>query len=287
MRRTSLLATAALLTLPLVAGAALAQSTPQGNDPTLGEMRRERMTPGLPAVPQQNRSASQADVAAPIDRAPAQWVRQAQREMRANRYGVANELLERAETRLLSRSTLASEAGTPIQDPAIAHLSAARSAMIEKDKVAAQQATSAALATLDGGSAMRGGMADDMSQGSSSVNMAPRRGRQGSTYQREIPDLSLGEAPPIILAQSGSGDSGGLGGSSPGSPGTGSIGSTPQVLPPTVTQPGQGAASGMAPSSSVGAPLPGTTPGARVNQRDNTAVMPGSQPGTSGQPARR
>lgn len=265
MRRLSLLATAAtLLSLP-----AFAQSAYRSPDPAIQEMQREQTSPRMPYVPQQNRLRDQAD-AEGMQR-PAQWVRQARQAVASGRLGQANELVERAETRILTRSTLASQAGAPMQDPALTRLSAAREALARQDRAGARHALDGALAVMTGSEVQSMGDADE-----TETPVRPMRRHYMRDGNRSALDA------PIVLAQGGGGgsgstQSGGLGDSSPGSPGAGQIGSTPSVLPGTAVQPGQGTASPGMHNREVGAPLPGTSPNDPVNQRGNTGVSPGSR----------
>jgi len=161
LRTATLLAAtvmAAMLSLPAFGQTARTLHGTGRPDGTVMEMQQERRTPGIPAVPRQNRSAAEADTVAPADRVPAQWIRQAQHQLRANRYGLANELLERAETRLLSRVSLATEAGIPLASDAVRHLAAARAALLANDLETARSATAMALAAVGGAP-----MADDIS----------------------------------------------------------------------------------------------------------------------------
>ena len=63
-----------------------------------------------------------------------EWLKQAQDALRAGQFGEANEYLERATTRLLSRSTDPSRAGEPMQDNRLAHIVDARQALYRRDR---------------------------------------------------------------------------------------------------------------------------------------------------------
>jgi hypothetical protein len=130
MRRITLLATTAtLLSLPV-----FAQTMPRAADPAVQEMQRERMSPRTPSVPQQNRLRDQAD-AEGVQR-PMRWVREAREAVNAGRLGQANELIERAETRILTRGTYTAQADMPMQDPTLTRLNAARAAIQRQDPAA-------------------------------------------------------------------------------------------------------------------------------------------------------
>jgi hypothetical protein len=108
------LATVALAT-PALAQTTPARATPlSGRDGAITEMQR----PG-PAVPQQNRAGATADAIGETHSGSTEFLKQAQAALRIGNLGVANELLERAATRMLSRSTVATEAGVSAS-PAIA-----------------------------------------------------------------------------------------------------------------------------------------------------------------------
>lgn len=128
-------------TLPALA--ALMLSVPalaQPADPALREMRRERGNPTVPAVPAQNRNAAEADADG------VQTARGLLTEARAalirRSAGRAIEALERAETRLLTNSVVASEAARPQGGAALSLIGQAR-------RLAGQGDTRSALAALD------------------------------------------------------------------------------------------------------------------------------------------
>lgn len=114
-------------------------------DRAIQEMQREQANPGgTPWVPQQNRDAADAD-ALSMDDAAAQ-LRAAITSLRAKRTGQANEFLERAESRLLTRSTLPSRADDPVRGGPVGRIAAARQALMRND---ARTATSEIEAALD------------------------------------------------------------------------------------------------------------------------------------------
>ena len=74
----------------------------------------------------------------------------ADRALAANRTGAAQEALERAETRLLSRSTDPSMAGMPDGSAAVQAIGSARRALAARDVPAARSAINAAMSGLGG-----------------------------------------------------------------------------------------------------------------------------------------
>lgn len=133
MRKSTWL-TAAFGTV-LLATPALAQmqqySTP-GRSDSLTEMERQRRNPGPPSVPMQNRDGAIAD---DMDaRGVQEWLMQAKAAIGRGQLGQANEFLERAETRLLSRSTDPAMAGSPASGPRVASISGAREALRNRDR---------------------------------------------------------------------------------------------------------------------------------------------------------
>jgi hypothetical protein len=299
MLRAQLLSAAAL-GAALIASPALAQR----DNGAIEEMRREQANPGSAWVPQQRRAAAEADAMGRQD--ASRWLTEAEQALRRGRLGEANELLERAETRLLTRSTLASMADRPMQDPVVDRIAEARRALTARDR-------SGALSAIGGAQTALAGMPrDDMATGSG-AGMAPAqgggswggaiqdRGTAGSTMSRAVaigPTPSDRRAMGSTLAQGGGGGgmgegSGGLQGSTPGSPGVGMQGSTPSVRRETPQQPGQtsavpganvpgGAGAGSALGAGpTGAPSPGSGGiGVGTDQRGRTLTptTPGASP---------
>jgi hypothetical protein len=151
-----------LLALLLIPGAALAhhgERHPPANavaqaaprpDPAIQELQRQRANPDVPpGVQAQRRDAEDADQAG-IEDALGQ-VRAARTALRARRAGQANEFLERAESRLLTRSTVVNRAGVPVQSGPVAHISAARAALVRNDQAAAAAEIDRAIAMLERG----------------------------------------------------------------------------------------------------------------------------------------
>ena len=77
---------------------------------------------------------------------PQALLQAAQRALASNRTGAAQEALERAETRVLTRSTDPSAAGTPDSGSMVQSIGAARRALAARDIPGARAAISAALA---------------------------------------------------------------------------------------------------------------------------------------------
>jgi len=104
------------------------------------------IAPHLPS-PEQGRNAS-----------PEAYLRDAQHALARHQTGLAQQSLEMAETRLLDRSTLPSEANVPDQSPEIRHVSAALTALGHHDMAGASRAIHMALASAPG-AAPNNGMA--------------------------------------------------------------------------------------------------------------------------------
>ncbi|GAN78373.1 hypothetical protein [Acidisphaera rubrifaciens] len=137
MHKTLLLSAAALA---ITAGGAMAQSQPDqsirpGHVPGVGE--------SFPASTHASNidSADTRSVIAPrlptppgsMDGGAAQYIQDAQRALSSGKTGMAQEALERAETRLLDRSVAAGMTGTPTDNPMVAHIEAARQALGHHD----------------------------------------------------------------------------------------------------------------------------------------------------------
>lgn len=111
------------------------------------ELQRQRANPELPpGVQAQRRDAADADALAA--EGVAEQLRAAATALRAGRLGQANELLERAESRLLTRSTVPVRAGEPVTGGAVGQIAAARRAVLARDAAGAQRAIAEAEAEL-------------------------------------------------------------------------------------------------------------------------------------------
>ncbi|MDB5414376.1 MAG: hypothetical protein JWR10_2711 [Rubritepida sp.] len=130
----------------LIAGPALAQSQmemkdrqdrmerPRGGD-SMGEMERERGgNSDRPWVPGQNRDGRFADNMRGERVAVQDWLKEAQEAVRQGNFGRANEFLERAATRMLSRGTEASRAGEAMESRSLRHINDAREALRHRDR---------------------------------------------------------------------------------------------------------------------------------------------------------
>ncbi|MFN6955256.1 MAG: hypothetical protein ACK4PG_10725 [Acetobacteraceae bacterium] len=108
------------------------------------------LAPGValaqPEVQRQRQEARQADELAARD--PAELLREAGVAVQFGRIGLANELLERAATELLTRSTIAGTEGTPVQGGAVGRIAAARAALARNDRVAARAEIERAIEAL-------------------------------------------------------------------------------------------------------------------------------------------
>jgi len=141
----------AFLVLTLPAAAHHGEHHPTGMaqlDPGTREMQRARQNPAAtPFVPEQNRTAAEAD-AAGIDDA-AGLLNAAHTALRNRRTAQAIEFLERAESRLLTRSTPANRAGVPVEQGPVARIANARRAASAGDVQTALRETDAALVALE------------------------------------------------------------------------------------------------------------------------------------------
>lgn len=110
-----------------------------GPDPALSrqdsiaEQQREMRRQGEPAVPLQNRDSRRIDSLGELA-GPREWMKEAQVALRAGQLGLANEILERVATRILTRSTDPALAGQPMRDPRLATISDARQALFRRDR---------------------------------------------------------------------------------------------------------------------------------------------------------
>ncbi|MBW6400032.1 hypothetical protein KPL78_19385 [Roseomonas sp. HJA6] len=114
----------------------LAQQAPKSpaGDAAITEMQQQqRANPSTPYVPNQNREAAVADTRDGDWMDARQWLVQAQAAMRAGDMGAANEFLERAQTRILSRSTPAALAAEPMRGERALQITAAREALQRRD----------------------------------------------------------------------------------------------------------------------------------------------------------
>ena len=136
MQRFSLLAASLLLASP-----AIAQPYPDKGDRRedgMTEQRREMMRHGEASVPQQNRESRRGDALEEMQ-GRREWLKEAQDALRAGQPGQANEYLERAATRLLSRSIEPSRAGEPMRDNRLMHIAGAREALYRRDRREAER----------------------------------------------------------------------------------------------------------------------------------------------------
>ena len=105
---------------------------------------------------------------------PDQLLMQAQSALARGRTGAAQEALERAETRLLDRSTLASDAGAPITGPRIDAIRKALSSLGTGDRAGAKAAIMMAMSHPAGGAMGNGAMGNgSMGNGAMGGSMAP------------------------------------------------------------------------------------------------------------------
>jgi hypothetical protein len=114
---------------------------------SIRELQRQRANPEVPpGVQAQRRDAADADALEAAG--AAEQLRAAATAIRAGRLGQANELLERAESRLLTRSTVPVRAGEPVTAGPVGHIAAARRALLARDTAQALGRIEAAQAEL-------------------------------------------------------------------------------------------------------------------------------------------
>lgn len=130
-----------------IAASAFGQPVSPPGDAAVAEIQRQVGTdPAVPAVPAQDRASEAAD-AGDVDWLGARgYLVQAQQAVRDRNLGIANELLERAEARILTRSTLAVDADQPMRSVRLKHVTAARAAVLQRDMAEALHQIDQALA---------------------------------------------------------------------------------------------------------------------------------------------
>lgn len=141
------------ITRGLVALGALAIALPvaaqsparQTGDAAVTEMQRQQANPGIPAVPNQNREGAMADARDADWVGTRQWLTQARDAVNRGNFGSANEFLERAATRMLSRSVLSSMAAEPMHDARLQQITQAREAVLRRDRSEAMRQIDLAL----------------------------------------------------------------------------------------------------------------------------------------------
>jgi hypothetical protein len=296
MKRTHLLSTAAAFGLALLAAPALAQQRGgmMGGD-----------APSSAAMTPQNRATADVDrmhKGNGTNGGPAELLRSAQTAMRRGQTAQANELLERAETRLLLRASAAAEpAARPAQGEPAHHVSEARRALMNRDRAEAMRHTNLAIATVgDGGGgaftgsdaggregAQGGGMGGNRPLGAVDSGMGALPGggravvRDAGTGGISVSRAERG----VVLAQSTTG-SGNRGTAAPPPP-SGSSRGGGTAAPPAATPPaGVGTAAPPAAAGSRGgtnALPPGDTLPGWSGTRGGTAGTPqGTPPGLPG-----
>lgn len=127
---------------------AQAQTAKPSGDAAITEMQQQqRANPAVPAVPNQNREGAVADSrdADWID--TRQWLTQARESVIQGNLGAANEFLERAATRMMNRSVVATQAAVPMHDLRLRHISMAREAVQRRDGPEAMRQIDLALTT--------------------------------------------------------------------------------------------------------------------------------------------
>jgi hypothetical protein len=131
MRAFPIWAVGLLLTAP-----ALAQLGPDpamSRQDSIAEQQREMQRQGEPSVPLQNRDSRRIDALGELA-GSREWLKEAQSALRSGQPGLANEILERVTTRILTRSTDPALAGEPMRDPRLAYITDARQALFRRDR---------------------------------------------------------------------------------------------------------------------------------------------------------
>jgi hypothetical protein len=255
MKRSHLLSTAAAVvasTLLVAAGPAPAQPSPQ-----------DRATAAADRMGKNNGANG----------GPAELLRSAQAAMRRGQTAEANELLERAETRLLLSD--AAGGGRAAEGEPARHVSEARRALMNRDRAEAMRHTNLAIASVgDGGATAAGGDASGRGGaegGGRRAAGAVDSGMGGPAVGRAVvrdagmAGTSVSRAEGVLLAQSTTGTgsaggrpapppapSGGHAATPPPAPGGGR--GAASALPPGDTIPGwSGPAAGAAPQAAPGA----------------------------------
>lgn len=145
------------LGLLVLAGPALAQPMGKqgGDDDRDREMQRDRMSEQRERMgDQRGRDPRDYRGQRHADRRDAQdareFLREAQDAVRAGRFGRANEYLERAATRILSRSIEPSRAREPMANRTLGHISEAREALNRRDPRRAVRQIERAIESIEG-----------------------------------------------------------------------------------------------------------------------------------------
>ncbi|WP_439599307.1 hypothetical protein [Falsiroseomonas sp.] len=190
MRSNSALLLASALILPWAAQAQVSQpltsapltSAPLASaPPTSAPMTSAPMT-SAPMAP----SLDSASSASAMDTAAVENLLQSARQaLSSSRTAQARENLEQAETRLLTRSTLPSQAGTPLARGPVADISAAREALDRRDRAAVNRHIDQALAALRQPAGLSPGPVEDMATGRG-MPSAPASGGGGAGAPRNL-----------------------------------------------------------------------------------------------------
>ncbi|HYF06064.1 MAG TPA: hypothetical protein VD970_00445 [Acetobacteraceae bacterium] len=155
MRRIRLLTSAALGAALLAGFSTTAGAQKLVDDPGSGMPYRYEAPPGVPRTPHgmggqgaigpvEQQNAVAAEAAGSAWRDAGSLLRDADMAVAQGRMTLANELLERAETRMLHRSVEATQLGIPIQGGAVGAIAEARQAVIIGDRFEARRRIAAA-----------------------------------------------------------------------------------------------------------------------------------------------
>lgn len=150
-----------------------------------------------PTRPEATRAAQPSTLADSVED-PATLLRLAESALAARRMGEANDLLERAESRLLTRSELASEADRPAVGGTIGDLAAARDAIGRRDAAGAEGMVASALRRLESGQAPAVAALPSAPPPSAPAQLAPPMPATGPTV---TPAPVLGGGPPAGAMQ--------------------------------------------------------------------------------------
>jgi hypothetical protein len=155
---------------------------------------------------------------------PSRYLQDAENALKRHRTGEADQALEMAETRLLDRSTPATDASQPDQNPAIAQVSTARKALASGDMKAARAAIETALASTGGGEG--GGMSGGSMGGSTSMGGMHSQGAAGVGSLNQGSNVAPASPEPAGAGAAGAAPavSGGTGGGPAGTPSNDSAG---------------------------------------------------------------
>lgn len=186
------------------------------------------------------------------DAGPRRYLRDATAALGRHRSGEADQALEMAETRILTRSTAANAAQQQDENPAIQQIAAARKAIAAKDWAGAKSAIQSAMnsfpAPRGGAMGEQGGAMgrDDSAMGSSGTGMSASQ----TTSTTSSGGMPAGQVVPTANSTQPAPLSGGMAGGAPSNPSGGAAGPQPSA---PVNGAGGGAAGAAGADSAGGA----------------------------------